>query len=274
MAISQLKGLKVIVVQKDFPLLKILLPGQSTADRGIEVEFPEHVTGVNDQSHDVEHLYLVTNRGANVRTPPAWYVKGDTIVYKTNLMNRIEMTAIATLEEDGVRFVYRFINHSNVSYSNLQAVTCVKLYSLFSDTLLQRTYVHHSTGFDLLASETPERLTMPLQKWLPCRYLVSYTWPIPSRCIEKNEDSITRYYKSKKADKPFIATLSHDGKWIAATFTKEAGNLWTNPERTCQHADPAINLKSGETKSLQLKTFVIRGSLSQLLDLINKEMEH
>ena len=96
-------------------------------------------------------------------------------------------------------------------------------------------------------SPIPERLRMPLQKWLPCRYLVSYTWPVEIKRIEKREDEITRYNKSRKADKPFIATLSHDKKWIATTYTKETGNLWTNPERSCQHADPAINLNAGET---------------------------
>jgi len=162
---------------------------------------------------------------------------------------------------------------ADISYSNLQAVTCVKLYSLFSDTLLQRTYVHHSDGFDLMASETPQRLTMPLQKWLPCRYLVSYSWPVASKRMEKDEDFVTRYYKSRKSDKPFIATLSHDKTWIAATYTKETGNLWTNPERSCQHADPSINLNAGETKHLELKTFIIKGNLEQLLKIVNREMK-
>ena len=107
---------------------------------------------------------------------------------------------------------------------------------------------------------------MPLNKWLPCRYLVSYTWPVAAKRIEKDEDSITRYHKSKKTDKPFIATFSHDKKWIAATWTRETGNLWTNPERSCQHADPSIlSLQPGETKSLQLKTIIIKGGLDELL---------
>jgi hypothetical protein len=271
LVLSQPKGLSLIVVQKDFPLLKVLLPGQSISDRGIEIEFPEHVTGVNETTHKVEHLYLTSSRNNNTRTTPTWHVAGNTISYETAFNNGVKMAATARLERDGLRMTYQFTNRSGVSYQNLQAVTCVKLYSLFSDTLLERTYVHHSNGFDLLASETPERLTMPIQKWLPCRYLVSYTWPVASRRIEKDADSITRYYKSQKADRPFIATLSHDKQWIAATFTRETGNLWTNPERSCQHADPAISLKSGETKTLELKTFIIKGNLSQLLKLIDKE---
>jgi hypothetical protein len=119
-------------------------------------------------------------------------------MYETELDNMITMTAKAQLEPDGVRYTYEFNNHSNVSYQNLQAVTCVKLYSNFSDTFLQRTYVHHPDGFDLMASETLQRLTMPLQKWLSCRYLVSYSWPVSPTRIEKDEDSVTRYNKSRK----------------------------------------------------------------------------
>jgi len=103
-------------------------------------------------------------------------------------------------------------------------------------------------------------------------YLVSYSWPVNPNPVQ-HVDGITRYNKSKKADKPFIATLSHDHKWIAATYTKETGNLWTNPERSCQHADPAVDLNAGEIKTLELKTFIIQGTMDQLLDLVNHEMK-
>jgi len=268
--ISQPSGLKVLVVRTDLPLLKILLPGQPNTERGIEIEFPEHVTGLNEKTNKVEHLYLVTNRN-NKRTMPSWRIEGNSLIYETEFDKSIKMIATARLESDGLRYTYKFINSSTVSYSKFQAVTCVKLYSTFSDTLLERTYVHHSNGFDLLASETPQRLTMPLNKWLPCRYLVSYSWPVPSKQIEKDEDSIIRYYKSRKVDQPFIATLSHDKNWIAATYTKETGNLWTNPERSCQHADPSITLKAGDTNTLELKTYILKGNLEQLLKLVTKK---
>jgi hypothetical protein len=267
LVISDPSGLKVMVVRTDLPLLKILLPEQSASERGIEIEFPEHVTGLNEKTNKIEQLYLVT-RNNNRRTLPTWRIEGNSLIYESVLDNSIKMIATARIEPDGVRYTYKFINNSTISYSNFQAVTCVKLYSVFSDTLLERTYVHHSTGFDLLASETPQRLTMPLNKWLPCRYLVSYTWPVNSKRIEKDEDDITRYHKSRKADQPFIATLSHDKKWIAATYTKETGNLWTNPERSCQHADPSITLKAGDTNTLELKTYILKGNLEQLLKMV------
>jgi hypothetical protein len=263
--INTKSGIKLSIVNKDYPLLKILLPGQPDTERGIEVEFPEHVTGAGAQTQTAGHLYLVSRGTANKRTMPDWEIKGNTIQYKTILNGNVTMVATATLDDNGVEYSYKITNNSAVTYQSLQAVTCVKLYSVFADTLLQRTYVHHPNGFELLASETPQRLTMPLQQWLPCRYLVSYTWPVPKQRIEKDEDGITRYYKSRKADKPIIATLSHDKQWVAATYTAETGNIWTNPERTCHHVDPTIDLKPGETKSLKLKTLLYRGNLEQAL---------
>lgn len=266
-------GLRAMVVQDDYPLLKLLLPGQPISDRGIEIEFPEHVTGLNKANNKSEHLYLTTRGNANKRTLPVWRKEGNKLIYKTKLDDKVTMIATAALSLDGISYTYNFINHSKISYEKFQAVTCVKLYSVFSDTRLQRTYVHHADGFDLLASETPERLTMSLQKWLPCRYLVSYSWPVYPKRLEKDEDGITRYHKSRKVDRPFIATLSHTKNWIAATYTKQTGNLWTNPERSCQHLDPSVSLNAGERKSVFLKTFVIRGDLQQLLQIVNREMK-
>ena len=49
-------GLRLSVINKEFPQLKILLPNQSNYERGIEVEFPEHVTVVNEKTKVAEHL--------------------------------------------------------------------------------------------------------------------------------------------------------------------------------------------------------------------------
>ncbi len=269
--IDSKSGLRLSVVNKTYPLLKLLLPNQSNSERGIEIEFPEHVTGLNSKSGLFEHLYLESRGNSNKRTLPEWKVEDNTIIYSTTLNGNVSMVANAKLDSNGIKYTYLLTNNSNTSYGHLQAVTCVKLYAAFSDTLLERTYVHVNGGFDLMASETPERLTMPLQKWLPCRYLVSYTWPIPEKRVEKDEDSITRYNKSQKVDMPFIATLSHDKKWVAATFTPATGNLWTNPERSCQHADPEISLNLKETKTLKLTTFVYKGPLNMLFHYIEED---
>ncbi len=256
-------GLKLIVLQKERPLIKLLLPGQPESERGIEIEFPEHITGVNISTGDVEHLYM--NTRANDPYGYSWQISPEEVSYYMRLPNEITLVATAKVEADGLRMTYEFDNPSNITYNNLQAVTCVKLYSDFADQRLERTYVHLGEGYELLALETPDRLTLPLEQWLPCRYLVSYEWPVPPNRKERGPDGILRYNKSRATNRPFLVTLSKDRQWVAATYTKETGNLWTNPERTCQHADPALELRGGSQRKLELKTFVYKGNMEEML---------
>jgi hypothetical protein len=138
---------------------------------------------------------------------------------------------------------------------------------------LERTYVHHADGFDLLASETPSRLTMPLDEWLPARCLASFTWPIPSQRVERR-DGIPHYNKSRAVDAPFIATLSRDGRSVVASFTRNTGNVWSNPELTCQHVDPQAALSPGEEAILETKILLVRGSsLSDVFDMAMKQRD-
>ncbi len=176
------------------------------------------------------------------------------------------MLARATLEDDGVRFHFRLRNQSDLTYDLIVAPIDPRLTSVFHDVRLERTYVHHAGGFDLLASETPSRLTMPLDQWLPARYLASFTWPIPSQRVDVR-DGITRYNKSRAVDAPFIATLSQDGRWVVASFTRNTGNVWSNPELTCQHVDPQAALSPGTEAILETKILVVRGSLDDVFTM-------
>jgi hypothetical protein len=103
------------------------------------------------------------------------------------------MVARATLEDDGVRYRYEFVNHSKLDYATMQAVTDPRMVSrYFHDVRLERSYVHHKDGFDLVASETPDRLTLPLNRWLPNRHRVSYTWPVEPQRVAISCPSCTR----------------------------------------------------------------------------------
>ena len=84
-------------------------------------------------------------------------------------------------------------------------------------------------------------------------------------------DGIRRHHVQRVIDEPFIATCSHDGDWIAATCTRESGNVWSNPERTCQHADPSAPLAPGARICLEVKTFLIRADLDAILALVRAE---
>ena len=44
-----------------------------------------------------------------------------------------------------------------------------------------------------------------------------------------------------------------------------AGNVWSNPELTCQHVDGTSPLTPGQTATQEVKLLVIRGSLDDAL---------
>jgi hypothetical protein len=244
------------------PALRLILPRQQVS-QGILIIFPEHVTVRAHGASEAVHLYLWRPGEQGARPP--WRQVENSFEYEMELKNKVHMLARATLESDGVRYRYEFLNRSDVDFDMIQAISDPRLFqSIFRDIRLERTYVHRKGGFELLASDMPARLTMPLSQWLPARYLDSYSWPVPAKRVFK-EEGITYYNASRPVDEPFIATLSEDGNWIAATWNPDAGNVWTNPELTCQHADSETPLKAGGTASLEVKTFVFEGTLEQLL---------
>lgn len=246
------------------PRLRIVLPDSATPDSSIEVLVPEHVTAVKQGSATAEQLYLF--RPDAEPNAPAWRRKGSALEYQRTLPGPVLFTARATLENDGVRFFYEFANGSAVVFSMITAVTDPRLTGIFQDVRLERTYVHHQDGFDLLASEVPERLTMPLEKWLPARVLASFRWPVPAERREPREGGLTHYNKSRGVDLPFIATRSSDGTWVVASVSREAGNVWSNPELTCQHVDPQTSLQPGQRTAIEVKLLILRGSLNDALE--------
>ena len=259
-------GLQLLVATEDTqPRLRIILPGLPVTDRSVEVLFPEHVTAVRQGTGAAEQLYMF-RPGAQGQAP-RWRQTGQSLEYQRDLRGDIHMLARATLRDDGVRLRYEFTNRSSVAYSMIVAVTDPRLTGMFYDARLERTYVHHADGFDLLASETPSRLTMPLNQWLPARYLASFTWPVPTQRVEHRTDGITYYNKSRAVDVPFVATLSTDKASVIASFTADAGNVWSNPELTCQHVDPQASLAPGQRVAVEVQMVIIKGTLDDALRL-------
>ena len=268
--IQNRSGLRLLVApENNQPNLRILLPGSADTDRTINVLFPEHVTARRHGSTEAQQLYLF--RPGRERQRPVWQQIGNSLQYERDLEPGIHMVARATLEDDGIRFRYEFINRSKVDYDMIYAVTDPRLTGIFHDVRLERTYVHHKEGFDLLASETPSRLTTPLNQWLPSRYLVSFTWPVPTQRVERREDGITYYNKSRAVDEPMIATSSTDEEWVVASFTRTTGNVWSNPELTCQHVDPERTLPVGGKAELEVKMLVLHGSLDDVLAKVREQ---
>ena len=257
-------GLVVFAPVSTEPRLRIVRPGSAESDRSIEVLVPEHVTAVRQGGTTAEQLYMF--RPGAEREPATWRQAGQALEYQRDLPGGAKLLARATVEDDGVRFHYEFTNTSAGDFSMITAVTDPRLTGVFHDVRLERTYVHHREGLDLLASEVPERLTMPMEKWLPARVLASVTWPVPAERREKRDGGLTHYNKSRAADLPFVATSSTDSVWVVASFAREAGNVWSNPELTCQHVDPQTSLPAGRRAVIEVKLLIIRGSVKDALD--------
>jgi hypothetical protein len=190
-------GIQLRVAEENtYPTLRIVLPGRPASDRAIEVIFPEHVTIRPRGSTDGRQIYQFEPGQSGER--PLWRRSERALEYEKDFPGTVHMLARATLDDDGVRFHFRLRNQSDKTYDLIWAPIDPRLTSVFHDVRLERTYVHHADGFDLLASETPSRLKMPLNDWLPARYLASFTWPIPSQRVEPR-DGIMHYNKPEQS---------------------------------------------------------------------------
>ena len=264
-------GMRLMVDEENtLPTLRIVLPGRPDSDRSITVVFPEHVTVRKRGSTASNQLYMWEPGRSGER--PAWRRSDRSLEYERELSGGIYVLARATLEDDGVRFHFGFRNRSDQAYDLIYAPIDPRLTAEFHDVRLERTYVHHADGFDLLASETPSRLTMPLDRWLPARYLASFTWPVPTERVERR-DGIPHHHKSRAVDAPFIATLSRDRRWVVASFTRTTGNVWSNPELTCQHVDPQPTSAPGEEVTMETRMLVVRGSLDDAFQMAMRQRD-
>lgn len=244
------------------PALLVTVPDGPKDDRTFKILFPEHVTVRAHGESDARHLYIF-HPGAAGETP-TWRRDGNSLGYAKDF-GSMHFAARATLSEDGILFHYEFINRSANDYDMVTAVTDPRFRVVFYDPRLERTYVHTAAGFELLASDAPERLTEPLSTWFPVRYMASYTNSVPEERVQRRSDGITYRYRGGLVDVPMIATVSQDGSWVAATFSRNAGNVWSNPELTCQHADEEAPLSHGGKVELEEKILIFKGTLEEAL---------
>jgi len=173
------------------------------------IEFPEHAWTRRSEGAEPEWYYRMYGADPRYEGKVTWSQTGNSLQYVMTVPSGMELRGSATLEDDGVQIDYRVANATSGAFVETQAPTCIKLYRPFTDVFLERTYVHHADGLDLIASETPERLAKNAEEWLPCRYIVRCSPEVaaPKDRVERLE-GITRYHKLRAADAPFMATES------------------------------------------------------------------
>lgn len=252
------------------PTLWLSVPDQASGQNAVLVLLPEHVTVRRTATSDAQHLYL-WEPGMH-GSPPHWARIGDALQYEADLGSGIHFLARASAQPDGVLLHYEITNNSDVDFDSVQSVTDPRMVSpLFRDVRLERTYVHKQGRFDLLASDMPQRVNMPMNQWLPNRYRISYSWPVERSRVQKQPDGITFFNAQGRVDEPFLATISADTKWIMATFSRNPGNLWTNPDLTCQHADADIPLSRHSKGISEEKILLFRGTLEDVLSKVKAQ---
>jgi hypothetical protein len=265
LSVDNASGVTVrVATEHSDPSLWLDVSDEPAGQDAVLVLVPEHVTVRRRGRNEAEHLYL--SRPDKYGSRSSWTRVRNTLQYEKEFAPGMHFLAQVSLESDGVLYHYEFVNHSDVDFDSVQAITDPRMISpLFRDVRLERTYVHGQQGFVLLASDMPERLTMPLDQWLPNRYRISYAWPVEKTRVQKQADGITFFNASNRADEPVMATLSTDRHWIMATFSRNPGNLWTNPDLTCQHADPEITLPHHSEGIVEEKMLLFRGTLDMSL---------
>jgi hypothetical protein len=253
------------------PMLAVHLPEPANAPAAV-VEMPEHAWGRRRGGKDQEWFYRLYPANNKLRGETTWQKSGRSLVYTMALPSGSRVLGRATLKDDGLAIDYQIHNGTDADYEQVMAATCIKLYRPFTDVFLERTYVHHSDGLELLASETPERLRMNAEEWLPCRYIARCSpQSVPAeKRIERQPDGIVRYNKLRLTDAPFLATISSPGGWVAATHALGATSLFTNPARTCHHADASAELPPRGTASLSLKLYLLRGNVEDAWKAVAK----
>jgi hypothetical protein len=146
-------GMRIAIDAEDRnPALSVVVP--DGPESSSKILFPEHVTVRAHGQSEQKHLYIF-RPGPRGDSPP-WAKVGNALEYASDF-GEIHFVARASLVDDGIVFRYEFGNHSTIDYDMVTAITDPRFRTIFYYPRLERTYVHHKDGFDLLASETPAR---------------------------------------------------------------------------------------------------------------------
>ena len=250
------------------PAVAVFLP--SSANVAAVIEMPEHAwRKKKDAGEEQAWFYRMYGADASTRAEVRWSRSGEALSYEMRAGSGFVMHCQAKLEDDGVAIDYGIESGSEPMLAAAQAVTCVKLYRPFTDVFLERTYVHLPGGLELIAADSPDRLTQNAEEWLPCRYIARVGRDAPTSPYRSERlDGVTRHFKGRSADIPFLATESEPRGWTACTHTLSAESVFTNPARTCQHADPVVlGITNGKAR-LRLKVYFVRGSAAMAYERV------
>ena len=252
------------------PAIAVFLP--SFAAPAAVIEMPEHAWRRVREDNGQSWFYKMYGADASQEGKVSWTSTTDMLAFKMETPSGFKLNGSAKLSDSGIAVIYEIISNSERQLSAVQAVTCVKLYRPFTDVFLERTFVHDESSLQPIAAETPERLTKNAEEWLPCRYICRVGGGTTAYRVEKL-DGVTRYFRSRSADAPFIATESDPAGWTACTFSRNADSVFTNPARTCHHSDPISLSVSDGRASHGVNVLMMRGTPSDAWKRVANELK-
>lgn len=80
---------------------------------------------------------------------------------------------------------------------------------------------------------------------------------------------MSRHFKSRDAYNVFLATESQPAGWNAVTHALNCESVFTNPSRTCHHADLVQVAIPGDRALLRLKVYMLRGTAKDVWNLVS-----
>ena len=252
------------------PAIAVFLP--SLAAPAAVIEMPEHAWRRVREDNGQSWFYKMYGADASLEGKVSWTSTADMLAFKMETPSGFKLNGSAKLSDNGIAVIYEILSSSERQLAAVQAVTCVKLYRPFTDVFLERTCCHDESGLQPIAAETPERLTKNAEEWLPCRYICRVGRGTTAYRVEKL-DGVTRYFRSRSADAPFIATESDPAGWTACTFSRNADSVFTNPARTCHHSDPISLSVSDGLASHGVNVLMVRGTPSDAWKRVANELK-
>jgi hypothetical protein len=262
-------GCRVVLRSTDLlPVLDIFLPGLEH-HRSIVIEVPEHAWYRTAPS--ARQTWIVEQSpGTRPLAPFTWETHSTWAGCTVVLSSGFSIGVIIAVDDRSVDITYKLISTLPMAIYEARISTCVKLYRPFMDIFLERTFIHGTMGIDLLAAETPTRLNMNAEEWLPCRYIASSfpSSPLPSTARVSEEEHAVHYFRQGPADASFIATEATCSKWVAASYARTPSYIWTNPARTCHHLDWGVSLSETGIGEISQRLYILRGTAQDVWDLI------
>jgi|GEM_PF-6337026 len=244
------------------PAIAVFLPDVESPSAVIEM--PEHAWRKEKPGDEPQWFYKMYGSDPSLRGRVEWSNTAAALSFAMQTPSGFELRSTATAEADGVSIVHEVLHEAVPALAAIEAVTCVKLYRPFTDVFLDRTFVHRPEGLELIASDAPGRSGKNAEEWLPCRYIARVGKNAPAQPYRaEKEGGVTRHFKSSAADVAFLATESSPAGWTAATFARDCDSVFTNPARTCHHADPVAKNATGGRTRLRLKVFFVRGTATE-----------